>query len=1256
MSKAKSNVFLGYNGTTQNERLLPFIYSDFVKVDERGLDDLLLFINELSYYVEYFNLKNEVDGNWSYFFQSDSAVLLSWVINFDIKKIENEWNDIINNLSPKEISNLENDDLQRVFDFLINSFKLIDQWYALSLNIKDSTEGSLNDYLYYTIKNKLSGTIKELLKLVPDSNYLKIKSNLLDTFHKVWGLNQNENTDIVSIDGVDLVNHFQILYEDVFQTISYIISISKRLFDKTLNENQAHSPHLSLVISFLQLFGFVQDDLNDFTYRHLDYFYSKVLGERFLPAISDSVHLAFELDDDHDSFKIEKGTLLLADVNEMGADNYYEIVESLEVTNTEISEIKSVFISTNNSLSSNLSVVNGIFSNSIPKEGLNNLEFSLFGENQYDKPDTDMTMVNANVGFGVSSSILSLSGGERKIRLRFNFEIKSMTTLIDTLDDVVKNEKINVEKAFLKLFDQSVRLFISTEEGWFKLSRFKFLPPVDWLNGEIELEIHLDHSVPSIVSFVENEFGFDQPAIKIYFGNDGGGSPYSFFQDLNLQKIDIEVSVEGLKRLDVYNEFGKLETSKPFYPFGTTPQLGSYLLLGKSELYKKNISDLRIYIDWSETPKDKEGFLDYYAGYKQGVTNESFKLRFSALSNFQFVPIFEDDRFVVDMFQALENESNVINNQSCYHIHDFSNLHIQKLYDLDENLPEYSNDSRSGFLKLEMISPSIGFGFDLYPELYSEKLSENSKSKFSFFGFLKKKKNPELDSIKLNKPFTPRAKTISLSYESKTSIFFKGNEVMNNDLKVQDRIVQISPFGFRDIFSKGKVIGNSLVESMNFDGAMYLGLKNAKPSETIAFYIEMGKANHSSLSSEDIKIEWSFLYHDKWYALEDSNIIKDSTLSFLKSGILVIKLPQYIDINSKILPAGVFWLSARALGSVSQLPKVKTFAINGAVAKWRGTLEDSIENTWKAKINENVISSFSKPIPAIKTVYQPFPSFGGRSSENEYDFLARISERLRHKNRAVSTWDFERICFVNFDFIGQVKCLRYNDIPDIIDKGEVALIVVPKKYHDENGIQPVCDKANLLKVTNFFTKISSPFSSLFVFNPFYEEVKIFSKLVFKDENDKGGSLFRLNLEITNFLCPWLESNEPMNIGGSVSLESLLRFIETREYVEFVTAFSVVHIVKMNSTEYIKYDSVSVKNKSYIHASTAASVLVPASVHDFQILDKRIHQTPSKSAIESMNFDVDFIVGDDASTQPDVKDENDETSSGDDDFDTLTITI
>src|SRR5262249_43401650 len=80
--------------------------------------------------------------------------------------------------------------------------------------------------------------------------------------------------------------------------------------------------------------------------------------------------------------------------------------------------------------------------------------------------------------------------------------------------------------------------------------------------------------------------------------------PYAYptFQNVVVSEIKLTVSVEHVKSLAASNDFGPLDTSKPFQPFGVSPVTGSSLIIGSKEIFQKKLSSAWFSMDWLINP------------------------------------------------------------------------------------------------------------------------------------------------------------------------------------------------------------------------------------------------------------------------------------------------------------------------------------------------------------------------------------------------------------------------------------------------------------------------------------------------------------------------------------------------------------------------------------------------------------------------------------------------------------------------------
>src|SRR5207237_4012667 len=87
-----------------------------------------------------------------------------------------------------------------------------------------------------------------------------------------------------------------------------------------------------------------------------------------------------------------------------------------------------------------------------------------------------------------------------------------------------------------------------------------------------------------------------------------------------------------------------------------------------------------------------------------------------------------------------------------------------------------------------------------------------------------------------------------------------------------------------------------------------------------------------------------------------------------------------------------------------------------------------------AALPADSISKLVTPVAQVSKVQQPFASFDGKHSEVGKEFYTRVSERLRHKGRAITAWDYEHLILNRFSDIYKVKCITHTD-PNCLCRG-----------------------------------------------------------------------------------------------------------------------------------------------------------------------------------------------------------------------------
>jgi hypothetical protein len=222
-----------------------------------------------------------------------------------------------------------------------------------------------------------------------------------------------------------------------------------------------------------------------------------------------------------------------------------------------------------------------------------------------------------------------------------------------------------------------------------------------------------------------------------------------------------------------------------------------------------------------------------------------------------------------------------------------------------------------------------------------------------------------------------------------------------------------------------------------------------------------------------------------------------------------------------------------------------------------------------------------------------------------------------------------------FNAVQQVKCLSSlsNPLPPGADEEKISdalniklqeeapkgisqneglvIVAVPRKKHYLYDVTPKFNYKELKNIETFLQEGVSPFTKIKVVNPHYEYVRVIADIQFSEGMDNGMTLRRLNDDIKRFISPWMfDSSEYVKIGGSISENVLQNYIKGLEYVDFVTKFSLLHIVEENGFFRLDDTAEDPDNVSIIQ-TRPWGVLMPDEDHEIEMIDRPEERTPVK---------------------------------------------
>jgi hypothetical protein len=1186
-------------GTSQDQRFLKALLSTYVQIDERQTKDLIYFADQYATLLAYYNNNNQLDGDWQPFLRADLSTTLARVMQRNYRAVGETYDKYLQNLR----NNPRKENYKPIFDIIFSLFWEIERINDLAIfntpikaDLDREIQGRLNGELKQLIAYYKGGVATNLVdeSLETDStgeafSFQDVNFVLSRNFSVIWIVKNNE-ADVVnnwegyhstcinpdsSIYGENTwtaaqridysLSFIRAIFNRVYEAYIRLISNAEKYLQRSLEEYANHPPQNALLLTFFQLFSYAQTDLNQISDRHLQFYFEEVLKLKRKPASPDSVHILVELAKNRETYQIATGTELNAGKDKIGKDLIYSVEQELIANTAKIASLKTIFIDSD-------PVTGGVFDAPVAnsKNGLgealdeNNPQWYAFGQLQSGL-GANMTMQRSQIGWAIASPILRLRAGKRFIIFRLFFQANSALSSvpIDTLVNCLQVQ-LSGEKQWIQCPNLDSQNPTAANYVQFQYSNNPEL-------RRIEIKITLEPDVDPVVDYnstqLSGDLNTDYPVAQFHIKTDAPRNVYLVLRQLQIERITMETMVEELPDLVLQSDIGVLDPTKPFQPFSPQPKVGSTFYIGSDEVFSKPLSSIKFDIQWQGLPTTS--FLEHYSYQnsvrgadrrinsvtKQYITisnNDSFKVDVAILQNGKWKPLANSPVALFDSGTAQVSNDRLLN----------FTLSATSIIPNLEPFTSYNLNTKNGFLRLVLSNPPEAFGHDKYPKVYGEQVIDLARGK-------------ALVTLP-NEPYTPTIQSICCSYTASLEINF--GSLLDRH---KGQFFQLHPFGYQEM----ETANPFLVPSLLIQGALHIGIQDIKPQQTLAILLQIA-AGTEDTSIDPPEVVWEYLADNEWRSL-DKFILANATNGLLDSGIIQFRIPIDANDDNTILPKGLRWLRAAIAQNYQAIPQLLGVHAQALRATFvdRGNDPEHLALPLKA----GSISKLVKSDSAIKTISQPYESFNGKKQEDSQVFYNRVSERLRHKNRAIAIWDYERLILEAFPFIYQVKCLNHTDEMTELAPGSVRIVVVPDMRNKKAGnkFQPGVSNGNRAKIDQFIQKLNCDFVDLKVENPRYEAIKVNCNVAFQEGLDKLFYRDSLATDIDKFLAPWaFEEGRGIKFGGALHQSVILNFVENLPYVDFVTDFIldvyIGAVVKAQVTEAIASTSRSILTSYQFH--------------------------------------------------------------------------
>lgn len=864
-------------------------------------------------------------------------------------------------------------------------------------------------------------------------------------------------------------------------------------------KNGGTPPHLALFLAFLELYKTPQEVMNRITGRHLDFYYQSVLRLQERGALADRAHIVIALKKNASPIEISQEQLFSAGKDATGVELFYAPTGTTVMNLAKVASLHSFFLDKAGEGG------HGVVRYASVANSSDGIGGALVADDPKWHGFGHAELPSGDVGFALASPVLLMTEGTRTVN----------ATLILANVDPEKLSDASLNGAF--------EAFLTGEKGW--LGPYTLSPTLSSSSALLFTLIVQDTGavIAYDVALHGGTYATTAPILKLLL-KPNLNIGYNDFSGVTLTKAEIEVTVSGVTSLALENDTGILDPQKPFLPFSAQPTAGSRFWMGYEEAFSKKLSQIEAKIVWKDVPPS---LSTHYTGYGtpldnngQSVGNNKY---FTAAVIFQ-----ENGRGIgggsVKLFHASDAT-------------------------LEQTFSFTGGTIASQTIDAIIFSLEKSFLHSTYRKKHVENLVTYSKEGGTL--------------LLLNEPYTPVVQTIQLSYNA-----FSGEvDIESGDLDDNLQFFHLTPFG--SMREQGVLrnaltfLGNkkvSLLPSFDHEGELLIGFGDldAGASVNVLFQVAEGSADPDLPQAT---IVWFVLCGNYWKPLGTREVLLDTTDQLLTSGTLQFIVPTEATRSNTILPADRIWIKGAIQENVTAVCQLIEVAANAIEVRFSDNGNDP--NHLKTALPAKRIAKMTNKPSAVQTITQPYGSFGGRPIEQERSFRTRVSERLRHKNRCITAWDYERVILEAFPHIHQVKCIPHatdgETDGDWLAPGQVLIVLIPNLANKNamDPLQPKVDARTLSQVSAHLERRTGMRVGVKVKNPSYQKIQVDFKVRFHPGYEFNYYSEQLKQKLVAFLSPWAyDASRTLSFGGRVYRSVLLDFVEEVEYVDYVTDFKM----------------------------------------------------------------------------------------------------
>ena len=1044
----------------------------------------------------------------------------------------------------------------------------------------------------------------------------------------------------------------------------------------SIEKVESRYPDTILIRVFAKLFSVYTEAMNGLSQKHLEFYFRDILKQREQFAEPDQVFIAAAINSKTDPLNLPQGTQFKAGLDANKQPILFETLRDTSLNPAKLGTVNTMYTVNGDSYevedkkkkTKATKYVKSFFLSQIPTptklqkdEKGKVLSWPTFGGTLADGKQQTLAMA-------IASPMFLLEDGTRTLNLTFTFEEE-----VDPWSLINARHYLSTQKAWLEVTEPKNFPAYVDSEGHAISDQHE---PV----SQLEMTINIDPSHPAIQPFKKNPDGYTTswPLLKIEFSEFA-----NLDKPPRIKTLKVESSAKGMQSIVLENDHGKLSAKKPFEPLGPAPAVNSNFFLGSAEIFSKPFNMLSIEMDWDALPTDFKKYYDAYNQYLEkydiidGVgskspswfrrilerlfgwatswnvgafqyTNRSFRVEFGILQDgiWGELGVEESGHAAHNPKKSKRAQKRAerrekramrrgkdgillfkekffgtgLNPTSYFNCPDAPKGFVPKP-ELQVQPLKYSATIKDGFTRMTLVNPGFGFGLDLYAKVVAYLALVNAKTLIQQIGFLSSifSKNTKIKEA-ANKPYNPKLKTISVSYDANHSYDFSADQSTTGNENSAEYPIQCfhyTPFATFKSFDNSTdpddqlciadfALSSPLKEEepddetkvkkggdknylpvhvpFQHEGALFMEYTNLIGNAELNLFFELSRK--IGIPNTKASIEYSVLTDQGW---EKTPVIIDETQDFICSGILDLNIPMDVSSETVFMPEKKFWVSI----GVDEQPD--TFAhttfLNSNGLRLQRCSDGYLQDSKAPRIATGAISTPAKPIPQIGTIVQPFASFGGKKAEDETAMFHRVSNHLAMKGRVSRQTDYFRMIKESFSEIYYVKVIQEKKLHST----KVLLVRQIEDVTEPSAFLPLVSECTEIRVQEFLESRTSVFSNISAanFSPVYLTVK--ASIVVKQGVAVRGLEKEINAALNLFLSPWIQSTgSQIKIDQGVSEAQVSNILRTIEGVLEVDDLSFIVSDNIPVTE----SNPGIEKFTLVLPEKSTDLFVPAIEHQF----------------------------------------------------------